>query len=1063
MESGGSDLLLNNGTLAGSKISSDKPIAVTISEDCINSYGQDLAGDQLVPIDMVGTRYVVVRGYSDYHGSVDSRDRIDFVATESNTVITVYYYHNEAISSISFSPALGAGETWHETIPKIGAPKWDTSTSATAPRDSDVVFVQATKPVYCYQHSADGGEFGAALIPSMYSISQRQIDFFQSSAADNCIFLVYLEGDEPIHNVDSFYISFDGGTPDRLTSYGIVDTIITGDIPFPSGINDNGGWQFAKIRLNDPTLNRMVTITNNRTPFSLGYFSGSRGGTSAYGYLSGFGSFKFDLDTMWRCLDGQCVDCGLSTTCTTNPQFNTGLFIAESWKWTRDGELLGQAPYDTIIEAVQSGKYVVEVYQDPFTIKDSCYVLDMVFDTDIYRLPQKPAKVTVPQLFRVDCGQGRSLPSGVATNRGDPGVYYKWSLEGGGGTFVSSDTNPDFASIVWSTTGYKEVKLQISATGVGCMTNGVKNNKTCDTTLVYPVLVHEKNLGFFVDQNVPYDNEHNGTGWDNAFPTLQQALALASQGDYIWMADGDYSPRDSFPAGVDSADVYTGYYMLDYDSVRIYTGSYVMDWDSVQVFGGFSGYGENAETNLNERDINAFPVVLHGSDDKSPVIKIDGSTVYTHLDPQGTLRGVSRAARWDGVTVRDGRAENGAGILFENGASGTVSNSIVRSNAATSSGGGIYVEATAASSQPPLFYGVEISGNTAVNGAGIYNAGSNMMLLNVTVGGNLASSRGGGLYSTDGGMPVIRNSIVYGNRAGVSGGDVQIAGGTPSWTNSDAGGSKPDMVWNASYGTDGGNNIDMDPGFVMPGFDSRGNMVEGNYRLRSQGRKTVDGGYNNFLRIAYPVSIVLLSPSPRNTVYGDYLDRDLAGDERIIYDNVDMGAYEQRGTPILPERVYRVEVPEVEGAVTVPPPGVYYLPAHQDFTFRLTPREDHTLAYAEVTTGSVWQDERGYMEVTEEADGAKTYVFHDVVDQLKIRVTGVIPSGVGEAEAMAIWAESGRLYVQTPSEVVLRVYTLTGRLQLYQTVQPGRTSVSLPAGMYIVAPDGGMRQRVIIF
>src|SRR6201999_3016483 len=52
--------------LSGSEITSDKPIAVTQKDDSIQAtwdYGADIVGDQLVPTNVVGTEYIVVRGF----------------------------------------------------------------------------------------------------------------------------------------------------------------------------------------------------------------------------------------------------------------------------------------------------------------------------------------------------------------------------------------------------------------------------------------------------------------------------------------------------------------------------------------------------------------------------------------------------------------------------------------------------------------------------------------------------------------------------------------------------------------------------------------------------------------------------------------------------------------------------------------------------------------------------------------------------------------------------------------------------------------------------------------
>ncbi|MDR1408582.1 MAG: hypothetical protein LBJ23_11155 [Tannerella sp.] len=1011
----------NSRSFAGTRITSTKPIAVTITEDCIKNAGAvDVLGDQIVPVDMLGTRYVVIAGYANTSGAGGGLsptinpvygERIDFVSTtDGPNNVTVSWK-----GSSTSHPFNGPGETWHYNIP-IG-PSGVTADTA--------VFVQADSAIYCFQRSAVASEMGAAILPSMYSISQHRIDFFQTSGT-SYIFVVFKEG------TDDQFEFYANGTD--ITS---TITVTPQSIPFPSEISSKD-WKFARINLG--ATERMITVINDASAFSLGYFN-QDGGTAAYGYLSGFGSMSLPFDTLWICGGSQVA----SGSCIGDIQLQTGVLIADKWKWSIDEAPLPESANDTLIIADKPGMYSVIVDQDGYEMRDTCWVLQMTFDATFdLRQPAKPAKVTVPQIFTVRYGAAKRLPGAMS---------HQWHVDGG--TVVSWDEN--HLNVIWHTTGRKQVRLELHATGPGCL--GGSPDRTCDTVLVYDVLVHEKNLGFFVDQNVPYGREHDGTSWDSAFPTIQQALALASQGDYIWVADGHYSPRDSFPSNTDSANVYTGYYMLDYDSLRIFTPSYVMDWDSVQVFGGFSGYGEGYETNLSERDINAWPVVLHGSDDANPVIKIDGSTVYTHL---GGTSGVSRAARWDGVTVRDGQAAYGAGILFENGASGTISNTVVKANHASIAGGGIYI-AQATTGEPPLLLGVEISGNTAEDGAGIYNSGSNLQIVNATVSGNLASARGGGLYNA-GGDAYIYNSIIYDNRASGSAdrADVQVMGGTPTYRSSDIGGSKPNNTWSAAFGTDGGGNIDANPGFIVPGFDEKGAMTEGNYLLRSINRKVVEGGASN-LWIPYPASIALSSPSPGHITYIGFLNRDLAGNNRIIYDYIDMGAYEFIGTTVIPDVTYRVEVPALEGAGTIPPAGVYYVLAHANFSVSLVPREDYTIADAQVKTGSVWQDELGRMVLTDNADGTKTYTFHDIVDPLKIQVTGVTPAGNADIEgATLIWAEAKQLHIQTPAEGVLHVYTLTGRLYTQQKVSAGRTSFALPAGMYIVTLDGYRKQRVVI-
>jgi len=72
----------------------------------------------------------------------------------------------------------------------------------------------------------------------------------------------------------------------------------------------------------------------------------------------------------------------------------------------------------------------------------------------------------------------------------------------------------------------------------------------------------------------------DGSSWSNAFRYLQDALAVATSGNEIWMADGTYYPDE-------------GDGMADDDR----TASFVLR-DTVSIYGGFAG----GETSRNERD-----------------------------------------------------------------------------------------------------------------------------------------------------------------------------------------------------------------------------------------------------------------------------------------------------------------------------------------------------------------------------------------------------------------------------------------------------------------------------
>jgi hypothetical protein len=113
-----------------------------------------------------------------------------------------------------------------------------------------------------------------------------------------------------------------------------------------------------------------------------------------------------------------------------------------------------------------------------------------------------------------------------------------------------------------------------------------------------------------------------------------------------------------------------------------------------------------------------------------------------------------------GLTISGGNGSNGAGIF--NGATMTLTDSVVSNNAAVGFGGGIF-----------NFFSLTlnnstVSGNSAATGAGIYSEGG-LTVTNSVVSGNIATGNGGGI--DDAGTMTLTNSTVSGN-TGILGGGI---------------------------------------------------------------------------------------------------------------------------------------------------------------------------------------------------------------------------------------------------------------------------------------------------
>ncbi|MEL6902764.1 MAG: DUF4114 domain-containing protein [Cyanobacteria bacterium J06606_4] len=272
----------------------------------------------------------------------------------------------------------------------------------------------------------------------------------------------------------------------------------------------------------------------------------------------------------------------------------------------------------------------------------------------------------------------------------------------------------------------------------------------------------------------------DGSSWQSAFTSLQSAIALAENGDEIWVAQGTYVPGQSRN-----------------DTFAIA--------DDIEIYGGFSG----SETQKSQRDWESNLTILSGEIGTANNITDNIHHVVTAQAEGGALLdGVIVEA---GNTAGDTNNDDGGGIY--NREKLTLENVIVRNNAADDDGGGIRndgeltiinstVDANKANSNGSISSGggglintvgatttvvnSTFSHNEGLNGGAIRNDGS-LTLTNTTLSGNIAYESGGGLVNTTTnpfsaealtGSATLSNSTITNNTAqntglsGINGGGI---------------------------------------------------------------------------------------------------------------------------------------------------------------------------------------------------------------------------------------------------------------------------------------------------
>ena len=393
---------------------------------------------------------------------------------------------------------------------------------------------------------------------------------------------------------------------------------------------------------------------------------------------------------------------------------------------------------------------------------------------------------------------------------------------------------------------------------------------------------------FYVD----HTKDGNGTSWEDAYSNLAGPLLLAAKQHSgaievepndtiraIYVAEGTYFPLYSaenynftnqvFPeidGGRDNAFVLVA-------GVKIY-GGFVPQNLPEGVIPPFGKAGRNGTTilsgNINgNNEDNAYHVIIGANIPEESNTLIDGVTISG---------GNANASSGYLITVNnhDILGQDGGGMV--NCYSSPILNHVtISGNTATLSGGGMLNRESS-----PTLINVAVKGNSATHtGGGMMNQSSSTRLTNVTIAGNRAGEAGGGMHNSGQDFALkINNSIIWGNNAEVEDNIHNSIddNSMPVYAYSLIQGSGGSSNWENSFGIDGGNNIDDEPFFEAPMPPSAAPTTEGNYNLQCES-PAISAGNNDLYLFAGNIT----------SFFGE---TDVAGNPRLVWNDIDMGAYE---------------------------------------------------------------------------------------------------------------------------------------------------------------------------
>ena len=297
--------LIGSQHLVASVVKANKPISVTVYDDSIGVLGgnYDLVGDQIVPEDVTGNEYIIIRGELVLNNVI--RDYFYVLATVDGTDV---YMDGIRVAT------LNRGEIFPGTL------------------SNNSTYIKTTNPVYINQLTGTGGEMASTNLPNIHCTGSNEVSFVRPLNGSFNLALLCKATD-----IGNF--SLDGNAPGTSINASMFS-------PVPG---TNGEWMFAKI--NEFNISPRVQVGISRVItntgfFHLGFFNGVGGG-SLMGYFSNYTKITLSPKV-------------IGTQCTGNNLIlQSNLVSGATYSWTGPNNFSATTSSATInnISSIQTGTY----------------------------------------------------------------------------------------------------------------------------------------------------------------------------------------------------------------------------------------------------------------------------------------------------------------------------------------------------------------------------------------------------------------------------------------------------------------------------------------------------------------------------------------------------------------------------------------------------------------------------------------------------------------------------------------------------------------------------------
>ncbi len=240
--------------LGGTRVESTKPIAISTSDDSVDSANpsgwggcRDLIGDQLIPTSIIGTEYIAMRGRIGQGGAANMPEFFYVVGTKPNT---------EVLIDGNLEAIIQPGQQYRRQF------------------SQKTHFIKVSQPAYVYHVSGFGCEMGGAVLPPVnVCTGSTRVSFTRSKNEGFFLNILVRAGAE-----DAFI--FNGQGPNTV--------IKASDFKVVPGTTS---WLAAEFDMTNVALvpvGLASLIENTKDVFHLGIINGGPGSGTMYGYFSDF-------------------------------------------------------------------------------------------------------------------------------------------------------------------------------------------------------------------------------------------------------------------------------------------------------------------------------------------------------------------------------------------------------------------------------------------------------------------------------------------------------------------------------------------------------------------------------------------------------------------------------------------------------------------------------------------------------------------------------------------------------------------------------------------------------